>query len=124
MSNSQVQVTFHGIDHSDPLEALIQEKAAKLRSMHTGLQKVRVVVDVPHRSHLKGNAFEVKVELLVEGDELVISRELDADHARDAPYALVRETFNAAQRVLIDHADRRSGAAERHRANNAQSSAS
>ena len=47
MSNSQVQVTFHGIEHSDALEELIHEKAAKLRSMHTGLQKVRVVVDVP-----------------------------------------------------------------------------
>lgn len=117
MSNSQVQVTFHGIDHSDPLEELIQEKAAKLRSMHTGVQKIRVVVDVPHKSQSKGNAFEVKVELIVDGDELVITRDVDADHGRDTVYGLVRDTFSGAQRVLREHADRHSGAAERHRAN-------
>lgn len=117
MSNSLVQVTFHGLDHSDALQALIEEKALKLRGLHSALRKVRVVVDVPHRSQLKGNAFELKVELLVDGDELVVTRETDVDHGHDSVYGLVRETFHAAQRVLRDHADMSTGAARRHRAN-------
>ncbi len=106
MPNSLVQVTFHGLDHSETLEALILDKAAKLRSMHVGLQKVRVVVDVPHRSQLKGNDFQVKVEMTVDGEELIVSRQLDPDHSHDGVHALTRETFQAATRVLRDHADR------------------
>lgn len=104
MTNSQVQVTFHGLDRSEALEALILEKAEKLRLMNDRLQRIRVVIDMPHRSHAKGNQLEVKVELLIPGEEeLVISRESELDAEHDSAFALVREVFSAAQRVVRDH---------------------
>lgn len=104
MTNSQVQVTFHGLERSEPLEALILEKAEKLKVMHDRLQRVRVVISMPHRSHSKGNHLEVKVECMIPGEEeLVISRESELDAEHDSAFTLVRETFSAAQRVVRDH---------------------
>lgn len=103
MTNSQVQVTFHGLERSEALEALILEKAEKLRLMHDRLQRIRVVIDMPHRSHSKGNQLEVKVECMLPGeDELVISRESELDAEHDSAFSLVREVFQAAQRVVRD----------------------
>lgn len=117
MSNSLVQITFHGLDHDAALETLIQHKAEKLRGLHVRLQKVRVVVDVPHRSQSKGNAFGIKLELLVPGEELVVSRESEVGTAHETAPGVVKEAFQAAQRLLLEHADLTSGAMRRHKAN-------
>lgn len=108
MTSHQVQITFHGLESSEPLEALIREKASKLRSIDQHLQRIRVVVDMPHRSHNKGNHLEVKLELFREGeDPIIVSRdnELDAEH--DSSFNLVREVFTAATRVIRDHTHRK-----------------
>lgn len=101
-----VQITFHGLDHSDALEALIREKTAKLEQLHDRIQRIRVVVEQPHRSHTKGNGFQLKVEIGVPGEEIVVRRALhDADGPQAADH-VVRESFSAAQRLLTAHADK------------------
>lgn len=108
MTTGNVQVTFHGLERSEALESLILEKAGKLRLVYDRIQRIRVVIEMPHRSHNKGNHLEVKVEMHIPGeDEFVITRgsELDAEH--DSAFALVREVFTAAQRVVRDHAEMR-----------------
>lgn len=102
-STSWVQVTFHGLETSEALDALITEKAEKLRVVCDRLQKVRVVVDQPHRSHSKGNELELKIELLVPGDEIVVRRTVAVNDGPSDVYALVKDAFHAAQRVLTDH---------------------
>src|SRR5687768_13115222 len=44
-----VQVTFHGLAHSDALEADIREHVDWLEQFYTGIVRCRVRVEMPHR---------------------------------------------------------------------------
>lgn len=96
-----VQVTFHGVDHSDALEAHIREKATRLRSQFPRLQRIRVVVELPHRSHQAWNLFQMKLELIVPHKEpLIITRQAQLEGLKESVYTLTNEVFTAASRTL------------------------
>ena len=53
-----LQITFHGIDHSDAVEERIREKTAKLEQIFDRITSCRVVIEHHHRNssslHHKG----------------------------------------------------------------------
>ena len=102
-----LQITFHGMERSDAIEAKIREKAAKLDRFHSRLTSCRVVVEVPHRHHHKGKLFSVRIDMTVPGGELVVNRD-SSDHSHEDVYVAIRDAFNAAIRQLEDHARKHS----------------
>jgi ribosome-associated translation inhibitor RaiA len=67
----------------------------------------RVVVDVPHRRHHTGNQYQVRLDIIVPGDEIAVSREApEHDTARDFA-AAVSEAFDTAERQLEDYVRKR-----------------
>lgn len=103
---NDVQITFHGLDHSDALDHLIREKIAKLAGLYDRILRVRAVIDQPHRSHTKGNGYRLKVEVLIPGDEIIVERDF---HDADGPSAaerVVRDAFAVAQRLLMEKVHR------------------
>jgi ribosomal subunit interface protein len=105
-----IEVTFHGINHSEAMETVIREKAEKLLQYYDRIQSCRVVVEAPHRRHTQGNMYQIKVEVGVPGEELVVKREAELNPHE---YVAVRDAFHALQRMLTELADRRSRAARR-----------
>lgn len=118
-----VYVTFRDLAINDALDALIRERADSLGTAYGRIQSCRVLVEVPHRHHRSGNRYQVRIELAVPGDTLVVSHhpsldaavkqtgtpvskstELDAE-ARQAAI-VIREAFDIARRRLLDFADR------------------
>lgn len=118
-----VHVTFRDLATNDTLEALIRERAEALPHTYKRLVNCRVLVEVPHRHHRSGNRYQVRIELTVPGDTLVVSHypsidlavkrggttpsksdERDADD-RDAAI-VIREAFDIARRRLQDFAER------------------
>jgi ribosome-associated translation inhibitor RaiA len=94
-----VQVTFHGLTPSPALQEAIYLHAAQLERYHPHLIRCRAVVD---KSERHGKAFSVKLEIRVEGHEIVTS------HAREADaMAAMREAFAAARQRLQEDARRR-----------------
>jgi hypothetical protein len=96
-----------------------------------------VIVEAPHRHHLKGKAFEVRIDLSVPGEEIVINhapkrlrltktavveneKGLTESHrpskhgAHEDVYVAIRDAFNAAGRKLQDYVRRQSGAVKTH----------
>jgi len=51
----------------------------------------RVVVEIPHKHHHQGKQFNVRIDIGVPGDEIVINR----DHHEDV-YVALRDAFDAA----------------------------
>jgi ribosome-associated translation inhibitor RaiA len=94
-----VQVTFHGVSHSAALQAAILKRAAQLERYHPHLIRCRAVVGKAERH---GEGFTVKLEIQVEGHEIVVSHEHDTD-----PLAAAQEAFDTARRRLEDDAKRR-----------------
>lgn len=104
-----LQIAFHNMPHSEVIEKTIREKAAKLDQFAGHIMGCRVVVEMPHRHHVHGNQYQVRIDITVPGEEIVVNRE-PPEHTeyRDVDVAL-RDAFDAARRQLEDYVRRRRG---------------
>ena len=90
-----LQITFHGLPHSEAVEAKIREKAAKLEEFHPGIISCRVVVEEQRLHHHQGRQFNVRIDLRVPGHDIDVNR----DHHEDV-YVALRDAFDAAKRLI------------------------
>lgn len=104
-----LQITLRNIPQSDALEAHVREKAAWLEKFHPNVTGCKVVVEIPHKHKHQGELFDVRLDIHVPGDELVINREAAPD-----VYVALRDVFDAARRKLEDHARRIRGDVKQH----------
>jgi hypothetical protein len=126
-----VQITYRGVDSSEPLNRLIRSEAAKLGKFFDGIVRCRALVERPDGHHHAGPPFHIRLTLAVPGAELVIAGEpsprvapLDDEpapsrknHEIDAdfkdPTSTVKEAFRRARRRLKDYARRNLGSHSR-----------
>lgn len=98
-----LEISFHGLDKSDALEADVRRQASKLEEFSDRVTSCRVVLEKPHRHHQRGNSYRVKIHVAVPRRELVVDREPEADRAHVDPYVTVRDAFKAMRRQLQDY---------------------
>jgi ribosomal subunit interface protein len=104
-----LQISFHGIKHSDALYHAIREKAEKLEHYYERIISCRVVLELAARHKHHGKQFAVRIDLKVPGGEIAVTRE----HDENLKIAL-REAFDAARRQLEDYARAQRGDVKRH----------
>jgi len=127
-----LQVTFRNMKSSPTVEEWVREAAGKLETFYGRIMGCHVAIEVPHRHHLRGALFHVRIDLTLPGGELVIKREASlAKSARRAgrlgirkqmevetPHKDLRlaidDAFKAAARRLQDYARRRRGDVKTH----------
>src|SRR6516225_3298425 len=104
-----LQVSFRHMEHSEAIEALIREKVAKLDASPDHIMGCRVVVEPAGKHHEHGNLYEVRIDITVPGEEIVVTRE-PSEHAeyKDIQVA-IRDAFDSARRRLEDYVRRRRG---------------
>jgi cold shock CspA family protein len=127
------QVNFHGLAHSETLEADIRERLAWLEQFYSGIVGCRVLVEVPHRHRHEGRHFHVRIELTVPGGApIIVTHEpslhaplkdaAEAEHHKDTElggvhryaHVAIREAFDIARRQLQDFAREQRGVAKTH----------
>ncbi len=125
---------------SEAIEASIRERTAKLDTFYDRIMSCRVVVEAPHRSHRKGKAYHVRIDITLPGGELVVKREpkrivdvplrslkepdvelgvdreLSKPDAHEDVFVAIRDAFDAARRKLQDYARRQRGQLKSHEA--------
>lgn len=112
-----LEVAFHNMQPSDALEADIRKRAAKLEKIYERLVGCRVSVEGLHKQHRTGNIYEVHIEMMVPGQNLVVSREphrAKERHANPDVYTSVRDAFKSAERQLKDFKQRQRGEVKPH----------
>jgi cold shock CspA family protein len=113
-----LQLTFHGLRHSDALEDYVKRKAEKLPRLSERITHCRVAIEVPHRRS-RTTAVRVRVALGVPPrDELVIDRHHKTQTQNDA-YAAIDVAFEDAVRALREETRVRRGAVKTHENENA-----
>jgi ribosomal subunit interface protein len=90
-----LQITMHGFERSDALEANIRQHATKLEEFHSRITSCRVTVEETRKHHQQGHQFTVRIDLRVPGKEIAVTR----DHDEDV-YVAVRDAFDSAKRQL------------------------
>jgi ribosomal subunit interface protein len=103
MMEDTLQITFHGLDHSDAIEARIREKAATLERVAQQVIGLRVTVDAPHGRHHKGTLYSVRIDVRMPNGEFAVSRTHRHDHSHEDVYAAIRDAFDAATRQVESH---------------------
>jgi len=102
-----LQVAFRHMKHSEEIEKLVRDKAAKLDEFSDHIMSCRVVVEPKGKHHLHGNLYEVRIDLTVPGEEIAVTREPNQHtEYRDIHIAL-RDAFDTASRLLEDYARRK-----------------
>jgi ribosome-associated translation inhibitor RaiA/cold shock CspA family protein len=109
-----LQITFRHMDPSPAIEARIRQRAEELDQFFDRITSCRVVVECSHKRQHQGKLFEVRVDLTVPGREIVVGRDPGANHAHEDAHVAVRDAFDAARRLLEDHARDRRGAVKSH----------
>jgi len=99
-----LQITFRHMDTSDAVAARIRERAAELERFFGRIMSCRVAVECRHPRRRQGNLFRVRVDLKVPGREIVVGRDPAANRGHEDIYVAIRDAFDAAQRLLEDHA--------------------
>ena len=102
-------ISFRNLDHSAAVEQAIHERIDELEQFHPRLIGCRVVVDGPHRDKHKGKIYEVHIDLSVPGKDIVVTREAGLNHAHEDIYVAIRDSFDAARRLLEDQVRKTSG---------------
>jgi ribosomal subunit interface protein len=91
-----LQITFRDVPSSPSIEKRIRDRAAKLERFADRITSCRVVVGTPHRHQRKGYAYDVRIDLTLPGQEIVVNREAtDSDL-----YVAIREAFEAVGRQI------------------------
>lgn len=104
-----LNISFHGIANSEALESHVREKLEALSQLHPNLTRCKVKIEQPHHHKHQGNAFNVRLDLYVPGDEIVVNHDANED-----PYVALRDAFDAARRQIIRHAQKKRGHVKRH----------
>lgn len=105
-----IEITVHGMGHSDAVEAKIRQRTERLNQFCPSISRCEVWINAPHGHHRKGALYDIRIRLTVPGEELVV----DHQPERDDVYVAIRETFDAARRQLEDYERRVGGQVKAH----------
>lgn len=112
---SQLQITFRGMEPSDAVEAKIREKVEWLERFYAHLMRCHVVVEAPHQHSRQGNLYHVSIELTIPGAApITIGRAHHDEHEHEDVYVAIRDAFAAARRHLQDRVRRLRGQVKLH----------
>jgi len=102
-----LQISFRHLPRTPEVEAAIEENATRLDRFVDRIMSCRVVVDMPHQHHQHGNLYQVRIDLTVPDDELVVNREPSRHTAYKDVRLAIADAFATAARLLEDYIRRR-----------------
>lgn len=127
-----VQISFRNMESSPEVEEKIREEAVNLDSYYDRIVSCRVVVEAPHQHHEHGNAYHIRIDMVVPGGELVVkhepglhgaleradvesnTKEFEANTPHKHLLPAIQDAFDSARRQLQDYARRQRGAVKAH----------
>jgi ribosome-associated translation inhibitor RaiA len=114
-----LEIAFHNMESSPALEAELRQRFEKLNKLCDRLTACRISVEALHKQHRTGNVYEVHIDMLVPGGELVVSRSphrAKQKYASPDVYTSICDAFQAAERQLKKYNRQLSGEIKQHAA--------
>src|SRR6266511_2776959 len=97
------RISFRNIDHSPAIEDYVRRRAAKLRAFSERIVSCDVTLEVPHRHQRHGRHYQVRIEVMVPGADLVVRRAPDERSRHQDLYGAIDDAFDNAGRVLQEY---------------------
>lgn len=112
----RLQITFRHMDPSPAVEAAIRKRAEKLDRFADRIVACRVVVEAPHHHQRKGKLYAIRIDLVLPGGEIPVTRNGPENQAHEDIYVAIRDAFDTARRLVEDHVRELDSAVKRHEA--------
>jgi ribosomal subunit interface protein len=93
-----LKITSRDFTIPDWVEEEIREKVSKLERVYKDIIDCEVAVEAPVGHHKQGGPYNVRIDMQVKGEELVVS-----NHSNNDLQAAIRDSFHAARRQLGDY---------------------
>lgn len=106
---SPIQVTFRDLPYSAHIEQDIHAHAEKINQFCKRFIHCRVVLTIPQNHKHQGKLYNVRINLLVPGKEIVVTHQENEDIK-----VAIRDAFDALIRQLEDYMRRRRGDVKTH----------
>lgn len=110
----QIEITFRGMTPSVSAEMAARRWIERLTRVYANIIGCRVVIEIPHQHHERGNVFHVRVELVVPGQCLLVTHDPGALEEHEDVYVAISDAFRAARRQLQSYAAVRRRELKRH----------
>ena len=109
------EIAYRGLDKTEYIDNLIRHKITKLEEICDYLISCHIAIENPHRQRQTGNPYQVRLDLRVPPKhELVVKRKSTGKNNEEPLEALIRRTFQAAQRELKKLVEKQRGEVKRH----------
>jgi len=95
-----VQLSFHGCDHSDAVEAEIQAHISKIEDHYGRITSCRIVVELPHKSQSQGKLFHINIDISLPGSGHLLHNDRGQNPAHEDVHNAVRDAFSAIESQL------------------------
>jgi len=130
--NMAPQITFRNMQPSAMVEDWVLEEIDKLESYYGRILGCRVAVEIPHRHHVKGKQYHIRIRMTVPGREIVVkweptlrknarhlgvlelTKKWEVNPHHKKLRQAVNDAFRAAGRRLEDYARRQRGDVKTH----------
>lgn len=109
-----VQITFHGLPHSEPIEQYVRTRVEKLDTLAARITGCRVSLEMPHRHSRQGEHYRVRVDVTLPGGEVVAERSPDESRPYGDMYAAIDAAFDDVGRRVQDFVRRQRGDVKAH----------
>ena len=98
-----LQIAFHNMEHSDMIEELVRERAARLDKFTDQIISCRIVIRAPHKQKT-GSTLGISIDIGLPGKKDVhVNREGRVHETRADAHRVVREAFDIAERQIEEH---------------------
>lgn len=94
------------MDRSEAVDSHIREQIEKLERYYDHIIYCNVVVEAPPSHQHHGQLYDVRIDLGIPGEEIVVSRQGPKDKAHRDFYVAARDAFEAARKQLLEAAQR------------------
>lgn len=96
-----LEVTYRGVEKSDAIDTLIDEKVEKLEEVCDYINSCHIAIEKPHDRPSHGSPYRVRLDITVPPGHEIIAENNQSEGDQYQPLnAAVREAFDAARRQL------------------------
>ena len=93
-----IVVTFRQMPPSPALRARVRELAGRLERFSPNIVRCRVRIERPPRHKQQGGLHEVRIDIAVPDEHILVNNSHSADPAHEDPYVAARDAFHAPRR--------------------------
>ncbi len=96
-----LDVSYRGVEKTEDIDALVQEKMGKLEEVYKGINSCHIAIEKVHDRPSHGSPYRVRLDITAPpGHEIVAESNPGEGTQYDALDVVIRNAFDAAQRQL------------------------